>query len=364
MRINWQMAFTYAPFAVWALSYVTFVRRTDLRIRHQAWWMAALLACFSKFLCFKELGGHAFMPDLPALLIWVWDWAYSGAVILFALSVICLFRFRLRTFVLPLLAWGLAAWGLWNGLSAPRVREITLAFENLPAALEGYRIVHLSDLHCSSAAHRWRTQAVADAVNAVEADLVCVTGDNVDGRMDRLSEDLEPLAHLRARDGVWFVTGNHEHYNVRHGWSDWYRRKGCRFLANACVFPHAGLALGGVDDHTGCYYRTITAPPDVRQAFAAATNGEFRILLQHRPKEAVLNCREVGVDLQLSGHTHGGIAPGLRQLVEHYNAGFSRGVYPIGGSYLYVNSGCGQWPGFPMRFLTPSEIALITLHRK
>ena len=106
--------------------------------------------------------------------------------------------------------------------------------------------------------------------------------------------------------------------------------------------------------------------PDVRQAFAAATNGEFRILLQHQPKEAAANIKEVGVDLQLSGHTHGGVAPIIRQLVSKHNSGYSRGIYRYGDSVLYVSPGVGQWAGFPIRFFNPSEIAVFRLvkHRE
>ena len=356
--------FEYAPFAFWVISCLTFVRRSDLRIRHQAWWMMGLLLCFSKFLCFREFGGHSFCPELPAPLIWAWNWAYSGAVILMCLSIFFLFRFRWKAFVLPFLAWGLSAWGFWCGLSVPAVRNVELSFGNLPPSLDGYRIVQLSDLHCSSAARRWRTQAVVDAVNALKPDLICLTGDNVDGFVAWSRDFLTPLGELRAKDGVLACTGNHEYY---FGYLEWRtqfysRLPNVRFLTNECVFPRNGLAVAGVPDPVGSP-RGLDLVPDVRGAFSSATNGEFRILLQHQPKWAAENCREVGVDIQLSGHTHGGIAPGMRQVVEHSNGGFSRGVYRLGRSVLYVCSGCGQWPGFPLRFLTPSEIALITLRR-
>jgi predicted MPP superfamily phosphohydrolase len=134
-----------------------------------------------------------------------------------------------------------------------------------------------------------------------------------------------------------------------------------RFLVNECVFPRPGLALGGVNDLIARSYRDVV--PDVGRAFAAATNGEFRVLLQHRPERAEVNLRETGVDLQLSGHTHGGVAPVIRQFVSRHNAGFSRGIYRYGNSVLYVSPGAGQWAGFPVRFCNPSEITLITLAR-
>jgi len=362
--MSWQTYFTFGPFAFWALTVALFVRRLDLRLRHRAGWTMALLLCFSKFLVFRELGENAFSPELPAALIWAWDWAYSGAMILLALSVVFFPRFRCKAWLLPLAAWGLSAWGLWNGLRIPEVKEIELAFDDLPASLDGYRIVQLSDIHCSSAARRWRTQALVDCANAQNADLVCLTGDDVDGFVDRRADFLAPIGELRAKDGVFACTGNHAYYFGYWEWQDLFysRLTNIRFLTNACAFPHPRLALAGVPDPAGSG-RRLDVAPDVRSAFSAATNGEFRVLLQHQPKWAGENVREVGVDLQLSGHTHGGIAPGMRQVVEHFNSGFSRGVYRISKSVLYVNAGCGQWAGFPMRFFTPSEITVLVLKR-
>ena len=363
--MNWVRIFTYIPYAFFVLAMATFVFPLRLKVRAQAIWSMVLLGCFSKFLCFGAFGGHAFNPDLPAAVIWVWDWLYSGAMILSAIGLLTVFfRFRAKLWVLPLLAWGLAAWGLYNGFSVPAVHEIELTYSDLPASLDGYRIVQLSDLHCSSAARRWRTEAVVERVNALKPDLICLTGDLADGQASRIARHLEPIKELAARDGIFACTGNHEYYADYLGWMTHFyaKAKNIRFLGNECAFPHEGLAVAGVPDTVG-FRKGLDAPPDVRGAFAAATNGEFRVLLQHQPKFARENVREVGVDLQLSGHVHGGIAPGFRQFIERFNGGVSRGAYPIGSSYLYVSPGCGQWAGFPMRFFNDSEVTLITLRR-
>ena len=364
--MNWITVFTYIPYAFFALTMATFVIPLKLKVRAQAIWSMAFLVCFSKFLCFAAFGGHAFNPDLPAAVIWIWDWLYSGAMILSALAFLTVFfRFRAKLCLLPILAWGLAAWGLYNGFSVPAVREIELTYSDLPAPLDGYRIVQLSDLHCSSAARRWRTAAVVEKVNVLKPDLICLTGDLADGKASRIARHLEPIKELRAKDGVYACTGNHEYYHDYYGWMMHFYAKAenIRFLENECAFPHEGLAVAGVPDKAG-WWQGLDAVPDPRGAFAAATNGEFRVLLQHRPKGAVENCREVGVDLQLSGHVHGGIAPGFRQVLAPFNSGFTRGPYAIGNSYLYVSPGSGQWAGFPMRFFNDSEITLLTLRRK
>jgi len=363
--MTYMTAFTYGPFVVYVLTMALFVARQRFAVRTQAIWAMVLLAAFAKFLCFAEFGGHAFSPDFPEAVIWAWDFLYSGAMILFALSLVCLFRFRGKAWVLPVVAWGLSAWGLYEGVRVPSVREMELRPANLPPSLEGYRIVHLSDLHCSMAARRWRTAAVVERANAVGADLICLTGDFADGKVAKVGPYLEPLKELRAKDGVYACTGNHEYYHGYLAWKALFydQAPNIRFLTNECVFPHAGMALAGVPEGTGWSRGRTDALPDVRGAFAAATNGEFRVLLQHRPKTAAINVREVGVRLQLSGHTHGGIAPLFRRVIATFNGGFVHGLYSFGDSFLYVNSGCGQWAGFPMRILNPSEITLITLRR-
>ena len=358
--------FTYTPFAVFVLLAFVYIlpacRAFKFGPRAQAAIAAFLLLCCSKFLCYQAFGGDAFNPDLPQWLIWIWNWLYSGAMLLFALSVALFFvPRRVKAVLLPALAWALAAWGVWNGVKIPKVHEVEIQCPGLPAALDGYRIVQVADIHVSAAAPRWRTEAIVALANSVDADLAVCTGDIVDGAPRRRRRDVEPLKDLKAKDGVWFVTGNHEFYGDWDGWSALFDRWGIRFLRNECVFPREGLALGGVDDDAIFRWRAKATAPDVRGAFAAATNGEFRVLLQHKPKEARANAL-LGVGLQLSGHTHGGVAPGMTFLVSLFNGGMVRGLYQAdGGSGIHVSTGAGQWAGFPIRFLDDPTITLFTL---
>ena len=369
--MNWVRIFTYLPYAFFVLTLATFVIPLKLKVRAQAIWSMALLVCFSKFLCFAAFGGHAFNPDLPAAIIWIWDWLYSGAMLLSALALLAVFfRFRAKLWVLPVVAWGLAAWGLYNGFSVPAVREVELEYSDLPATLDGYRIVQLSDLHCSSAARRWRTQAVVEKANALKPDLICLTGDLADGKASRIARHLDPIKELRAKDGVFACTGNHEYYYDYYGWMAHFyaKAKNIRFLENECVFPHEGLALAGIPDKSGFERCGIDREKNWGQSFDTATNGEFRVLMCHRPENVNMHVRECDVRLQLSGHTHGGIAPLLSIVVKLHNMGYVRGLYPApgrsGDRYLYVSPGCGQWAGFPMRFFNDSEITLLTLRRE
>ncbi len=357
--------FVYFPFAVAFFTYLVFVLRCDFKARGQAVWMIALLACASKFLLFQELGGDAFSPELPEKAIWILNWLYSGLMILFALGFVSFFfRFRFKALVLPLLAWGIAAYGVYGGIKDPVVEEVEVASAKIPAALDGYRIVQISDIHVSGAARAWRTEAVVETANSLRADLIVMTGDIVDGAPDQLLRDVEPLKNLAAPDGVFFCTGNHEFYYPWLEWKRCYDEMGIRFLRGETVVPREGLVLGGIDDPSVKIYEPLNIP-SARNLFSSATNGEFRILLQHRPKTNGTNNLELDFcDLQLSGHTHGGVAPVLDRLIAHSNGGFVRGLYEIAAGHLYVSPGSGQWAGFPIRFFNPPVVSVIVLRRK
>ena len=360
MRIPTIAVIKFIPIAVALLTTLTFVAPSKLRVRAKAIWTMALFACASRGIVYEAFGGSAQAPDLPDWLLWAWDWACSGLFILFLLSLLW-WRRRWWMVALPLLAWGLAAFGFASGLRLPVVHEVELSYPDLPPALDGYRIAQLSDLHCCPSMRGWRTRGIVDRVNACRPDVVCLTGDYVDGLISQLAGDMEPLRDLRAPDGVWCVKGNHEYFRDIARWREWFAANGFRFLVNECAFPRPGLAIGGVNDTAAWRHHDVT--PDVGRAFAAATNGEFRLLLEHKPKYADDNFARHGVRLQLSGHTHGGIAPGLDRIVALFNAGYVRGVYALPGGFLHVSPGVGQWAGFPLRFANPPEISVIVLRR-
>lgn len=351
---------TTFPLVVALLTFFTFVLPSRMRFGRKTIWTMVLFACASRGVVYQSLGGSAQAPEFPEWLLWIWDWACSGLFMLFLLSLVWRV-FKWRTVVLPVFSWGLAALGFVNGIMVPDVREVELSWPDLPEELDGYRIAQLSDLHCSSSMRGWRTDAIVKKVNAARPDIICLTGDYVDGAHSRLVGDLEPLKGLHAADGVWCVRGNHEYYIDAEAWRKWFSENGFHFLANECVFPRRSLALGGVNDPGAAKVGDIL--PNVRTAFAAATNGEFRVLMEHRPTYARENFEMHGVRLQLSGHTHGGIVPGIDMLVACFNGGFVRGAYEMPGGWLFLSPGVGQWSGFPLRFRNPPEINVIVLRR-
>lgn len=352
--------FRFLPLAAGAVLLVAFVFRCRMGRLARGAWIAFLAAALLMFEGFVRWGGSVFRPELPEKLIWFWSVAYLGSLLLAALAVVTFFwRSRWKVWALPIVAYGIAALGLWNALKVPAVTEITLEYEDLPRELKDYRIVQISDLHACAASRGWRTRAIVQKVNALKPDLICLTGDIADGSPSDRCADVLPLKGLRAKDGVFAVSGNHEAFYDFAEWKKIYAGWGLRFLENACAFPRRSLALAGVNDDS--LAKKGFAVPDITAAFSSATNGLFRVLLQHRPDSARENFSGQDLGLQLSGHTHGGFMPGLWHLTAECNRGFLRDNYPLGHGHLVVSSGCGPWPAFPFRYFTPSEIVLIRL---
>jgi len=350
----------YAPLVAWGLLVLTFVMPSRLHRWAKVVLSFCFLAALMMFRGFECFGPSIWRPELPELLIWIWCVGFFGSLILSVFSSLCLlWNSRMKRPLLSLLCYGIAAAGVWNGIKLPDVREIEICDPNLPKELDGYRIVQISDIHACGAARRWRTEGIVRKANALRPDLVCLTGDQADGTVAQRLHDIAPLQSLRARDGVFAVTGNHEHFYDIEEWRPVYRRLGIRLLENEGASPRTSLALGGVN----AFNATGTAAPDTGRAFATASNGEYRILLQHRPNPADGNFAVHRVNLQLSGHTHGGFMPILASIVRDSHAGFLRGVYRVGEGRLVVSPGCGPWPALPLRYFDPAQILLITLAR-
>ena len=190
--MTFKLIFSVVPFIVWALTYIIFIRPGRLGKVARRVWAGALFVCFGKFMWFKLLGGDAFVPDLPEKLIWLMNWLYSGAVVLFALSMLSFFlRFRFKMLLLSVVSWLLAGWGVWNGIRLPEIEELEFQYADLPSELDGYRIVHISDIHVTTAARRWRTEGIVEMVNSLNPDLICITGDMMDGDPDKFLKLIE-----------------------------------------------------------------------------------------------------------------------------------------------------------------------------
>ncbi|MEU8879747.1 metallophosphoesterase [Streptomyces hydrogenans] len=253
---------------------------------------------------------------------------------------------------------GTVANGAYGVLRGPKVKRVTVPLAKLPRAAHGYRIAVVSDIHLGPILGRAHSQRIVDAINATQPDLIAVVGDLVDGTVENLGPAAEPLARLRARHGSFFVTGNHEYFSGADAWVDHVRELGMRPLRNERLEIPAGFDLAGVDDVAG---ESEGQGPDFARALGDRDRSRAAVLLAHQPvviDDAVAH----GVDLQLSGHTHGGqLWPGnlLAELANPTVAGLER----YGDTQLYVSRGAGAW-GPPVRVGAPSDITVVQLASK
>ena len=344
---------------------------------------AALLFLISQHYLFLRLrpGGLA-SPELPFGAHLLLGWLFGAFMLLAALlllkDVVALAFALLRwagfdpgrtlgcacwNYALGALALILAALGVTQAIRAPDVKTVEIVSPRLPAAFDGLRIAQLSDLHASRLLTGAWVESVVARTNALDPDLILITGDLVDGRTDKRAADVAPLARLHARDGVYAILGNHEYYSNVAEWTRAFGDLGLRLLINQhIVIERAGarLVVAGISDPAAS--RFDASMPDLAAALAGTGKTDFIVLMAHRPDGAPAHAA-AGVDVQLSGHTHGGQIVGMHLLTQLANSGFVSGLYPVGDMRLYVSNGAGLWAGFPLRLGRPSEITEIVLRR-
>ncbi len=332
-----------------------------------------LTAAFKLQLTHLFGGPMFFAPELPKWILISSAWCYTVVFLLFFLLIISEFiqlgmwlvrrkisagvhsRINLGLLIGALL---LATWGIVQGTAMPHVREVTLEFPNLPKEANGMTIALLADLHADGVTRHDRIRAIVKLTNELKPDLIVIAGDFVDGTLAQRGGDLEPLRKLSAKYGVWGVPGNHEYYS---GYTDWIKflpTLGIRMLLNEHETLPNRVVLSGVTDPAAS--RMGEVHPDIRKATEGVLPEQFNVLLSHQPvlaREASGN----GIDLQLSGHTHGGMIFGIDRIVAAFNGGFVSGLYNIGDLKLYVSNGSGIWNGFPVRIGQNAETVLLRL---
>ncbi|MDO5057827.1 MAG: metallophosphoesterase [Lautropia sp.] len=357
----------------------------------------------------RWFGGMA-APDVPGWVLMLAGWGL-GSVLIAAVLVLVLdvagmlswlvSRPLARTLLtvpvwragIGVLAMLAGAVAVWQAVRVPEVKRLEVPIAGLDPALDGFRLVQLSDLHASRLLQRPWMQAVVDRTNALAPDLIVITGDLVDGSVSARQDDVAPLRELRAVYGVWGVPGNHEFYSLYQPWHRHFVGElGIRMLVNGhaliaggmapaaarqgpavpveggagekdpgkmpAKWPVAGFVLAGLSDSAAWPYRLPI--PDLEAALEGAPADVPVILMAHRPAGAREHARR-GVALQLSGHTHGGQVWLMHWVVQRFNEGFVSGLYPVGQMLLYVSHGTGLWAGFPLRLGKPSEITEFTL---
>jgi hypothetical protein len=252
------------------------------------------------------------------------------------------------------------AWGYRTARGRAKVEHVRVPLPNLGKDLDGLRIVQISDVHVGETLDARWLRRVVEQVNALRPDVVAITGDLVDGPVGRLRHEVAPLAGLQAKEGVFYVTGNHEYYWGGPAWMAEVRRLGITVLHNEHRVVRRGadaLVVAGVTDLQGGQFDPAHAcRPDL--ALSGAPEGAPRVLLAHQPRAAAL-AQGLGVDLQLSGHTHGGqIFPFM--FFVRLQQPVVRGLKKLFGTWVYTNRGIGYW-GPPLRIGPAPEITELTL---
>jgi len=260
----------------------------------------------------------------------------------------------------PLLAVLMTFVGFLNARRRAEVRTVEVPIAGLPEPLHGFSIVQITDIHVGATIKNGYVSRIVDAVNELNADMIAVTGDMVDGSVGRLAPHTEPLGRLSARYGAFFVTGNHEYYSGAHAWIAEMRRLGLLVLLNEhVVLEHFGesVVVAGVTDLSAHHFDPAHRS-DPMAAIAGAPEQAVKLLLAHQPRSAFA-AAQAGFHLQLSGHTHGGQFFPWNFVVKLFEP-FSAGLHRLDQLWVYVSRGTGYW-GPPKRFGAPSEITHLTL---
>jgi predicted MPP superfamily phosphohydrolase len=251
--------------------------------------------------------------------------------------------------------------GFANARRRARVVTVPIPVDHLPAALHGFTIVQISDIHVGPTIRERYVESIVEAVNHLKPDLVAITGDLVDGGVPELGAQVAPLRRLKSRHGSFFVTGNHEYYSGVDPWLAELPRLGIRILHNEhVVIEHAGarLLLAGVPDYNAGHFDDAHRSDPAAALAGAPSDAAVRVLLAHQPRSAWAAAK-AGYDLQLSGHTHGGQFLPWNFFVQ-FQQPFTAGLHQVGRLRVYVSRGTGYW-GPPKRFGAPSEITRVRL---
>ncbi|MEO6017879.1 MAG: metallophosphoesterase [Polaromonas sp.] len=320
---------------------------------------------------FSSLFVLTLLRDVALGLVWLLNAASPG---LLALDVAALQVQSARA--VALLGLGVTVIGFLNARRTSAVVRVDVPIRGLPGALQGFTVAQISDIHVGPTIRQAYLERIVSRVNSLEADVVAITGDLVDGTVAALSAHVAPLATLRSRHGTFFVTGNHEYYSGAAAWVTELRRLGLTVLMNEHVVLYHGVAgaqgadaqddsqimaplvLAGVTDF-GAHHFDEAQRSDPRAALEGAPPAALvRVLLAHQPRTAPA-AEAAGFDVQLSGHTHGGQFWPWNLFVR-FQQPFTAGLHRLGKLWVYTSRGTGYW-GPPKRFGAPSEITLLKL---
>ena len=269
-----------------------------------------------------------------------------------------LFSSKKLSFAILLLSIISGSWAFHEAARIPRVNHVDIAIKDLPPELENYTIAHITDTHFGVLFRTEWLKKVVAKVNAQNADMIVHTGDIGDALPSEVLEQLAFLQDLKAPDGVFYAFGNHENYQSLVEWREYYRANDMKYLEDDYVIlDSVPLIL------SGAAAGRRASPTDFEKIFKDAPD-LVRVHLDHFPARA--HEAAAYVDLQLSGHTHGGVTFYLAPMIAMANRGFVNGLYKVNDKeansmWLYLGAGTGLWSYTPLRLFVPSEIAVLRL---
>ena len=258
--------------------------------------------------------------------------------------------------------------GLIQAKMGPKITHVTIQLKTLPPSFDGLTIAQISDVHIGPLIHEGALNSVVDQVMSLNPDLIFITGDLVDGTVEQLSQHVAPLSRLKAKEGIYFCTGNHEYYSGVEEWVAHIESMGIHVFKNTNTIltrpstdgSDSHLMIAGVYDWHGGRYSAEHATNPFK---AVKTNlpVDCKILLAHNPY-SIDGATAAGVHFQVSGHTHAGQFYPFTFIARIYLKHFE-GHYHINDiTQLYVNRGTGFW-GPPNRLGIPGEVTHFTLKR-
>jgi predicted MPP superfamily phosphohydrolase len=321
-------------------------------------WMGLLcMGLFSSLLVLTVL------REVVLVVARVFDWVWP--------EVISLELLRTDTAeALPVVALLVTLLGFWNARRTATVVNIDVPILNLPEALQGFTVAQISDIHVGPTIKTKYLQRIVTKVNGLNANLIAITGDLVDGSVKDLGHHIAPLSQLTSTHGTFFVTGNHEYYSGAQSWIDALRALGVQVLMNEHVVVHhsiddqdpetALMVVAGVTDFSAHHFDEAHRSDPHKAMANAPDHAVFKLLLAHQPLSAQ-GAADAGFDLQLSGHTHGGQFWPWNHFVPLQQP-FTAGLHKLQELWVYTSRGTGYW-GPPKRFGAPSEITHLRLVR-
>jgi len=250
--------------------------------------------------------------------------------------------------------------GLAEAVSGPNVKMVSIFDPRVSPEHDGLKILQISDLHVGPTIKREYVEKVVEAVNSTEADIICITGDMVDGSVSSLKYHTAPLENLKSKHGLFYCSGNHEYFYNIDSWLEYFRSINIQVLENqhqVIEVNGAPLVIAGVRDYSCKRFR----PDHESSAMDALRNAPkdvFKILLAHQPKSC-FDVFEAGANLMLSGHTHAGQFFPFSMFISLFHP-YSKGLNLHKDMWVYVNQATGYW-GPPNRLGVPAEITHITL---